>query len=83
MTSALVALDGKEVTQQQLTVVLLFLEGLIKETLSADVLDLASAHAATRAIELGVDMSASVKILLRIREYAEARRKSHPFASLF
>ena len=71
------------VPTEQAAVLVLYLESLIGETMSRDMLDLAAMRTMSRVLEVGLDVDMASETLNRIMAYAEERRQKHPFASLF
>lgn len=74
------------ITQQKMegvTVLALFLESLIVETLSPDVIELAAMRTKTRAGEMGIPPDFSEMIVKKMVEFARAKQVQHPLASLF
>ena len=83
MDTLLARIGETEITAEQLAVIMLFLESLIRETPSKDVLHLAAARAHTRAAEMGIDGDTIAPILNRLVAYTERCQAAHPFASMF
>lgn len=68
---------------EALAMLALFLESLIRETLSPDTLALAVMRTEARAVEMGIDPVVSREIIEKMVTYAKARQTEHPLASLF
>ena len=66
-----------------LATLMLFLESLIKETHSSDVISLAAAATISRATELGIDEGSSSAVVNRMLMYVKECQSKHPFASMF
>lgn len=70
-------------SQKKMIMVLLFLESLLRETLSPDAIELAKLRTVDRATELGIGGDETLRLLERLENYAKARQAEHPLASLF
>lgn len=66
-----------------LAVLSLFLESLIVETLSPDVIALAASRTASRAAEMEIHPVTVQEIIEKMVTFAKARQAEHPFAALF
>jgi len=66
-----------------LATLMLFLESLIKETPSPDVIALAAAATISRAKELGLDEGSSRATVERMLTYVRECQSKHPFSSMF
>ena len=75
--------QSKAPSAEQLTVLMLFLESLIMETLSPDVLALAAIRTRVRSVTLGIDGDVIEELLDRMVKYAKTQQSMHPFAGMF
>ena len=71
------------VEKDVLVTLMLFLESLIKETHSSDVISLAAAATISRATELGIDEGSSSAVVNRMLMYVKECQSRHPFAPMF
>lgn len=69
--------------QDILATLMLFLESLIKETPSPDVISLALMATEKRAREMGIDDSVRERTIVRMVAYVREQQQAHPFASMF
>lgn len=77
------AIEIADLSVDQLKVILLYLESLIRETPCPETLDLAGMRATARVIEEGLAVEPALTLLNRIRVYAETQRTKNPISSMF
>lgn len=80
MVTELLSSNSAETT---VTVLLLILEGFVKETLSADSMALSIGRAIARMKELGMNNADTQAIIQNFAKWAEAHRQRNPFSSMF
>ena len=83
MVTTLLRFGDSEMTKEQLVTIMLFLESLIKETLSPDVLELAQYQARERAGEMGIPYAEAEDVINRLVAYAKCQQAQHPLSGLF
>lgn len=76
-------IEVADLSIDQLKVILLYLESLIKETACPETLDLAAMRATSRVIEEGLEVEPALELLHRVRAYAELQRVQNPISSMF
>lgn len=81
MVTELLSSNSAETT---VTVLLLILEGFVKETLSPDSMKLAIYRAVDRMKAMGLDQNEEAKdVVQKFATWAEAHRRQNPFAGMF
>jgi len=83
VATTLLRFGDSEMTTEQLATIMLFLEALIKETLSPDVLELAQYTARDRAAEMGIAYAESTDVISRLVAYAKCQQAQNPLSGLF
>lgn len=73
----------RDAREEQLTVVMLFLEALIGETDSPDVIQLAAIEAMKHAHRMGLDHNTTEDCLARLLAFASERQQRNPLHSMF
>lgn len=72
-----------DVSREQVAVLMLFLDSLIRETMNPDVLHLSAIDAARRAEKIGIDAGTYEECLGRVLVFAHGARRGNPLHAMF